>query len=1073
MAVPTTGHAKSWLDQQAEKFEKEWRKATNESSNKSGTPIQETQGQQKKQASQPAADKSKSFQKGQVREAQRILTELGYNPGPVDGAYGATTAEAIRAYQADYGLPQTGEPTDKLLVHMTLTLGARKNAAIGRPTTKTSQPGSGAIIPVSPEISATVAKGDPLNYANLLKLYIAEHGDLLENKGFAWHYFQLFKAPDQKSPACLALRREIRNPIKFEGLVNREKAEFSRELKRYENAPTKGIFTVPAIVRVDNYDHRRETFTVAGLSISPKNDLRPEPKCKLKEEIPGPGYVPRFDYNSIIIPSTAELPDEIHLSREVFSEYRAKTRRDLKILKAVATVRVDPLPFVGENGQVKTPGKVVGLAVEHPFSGRVLSTYTFEDVTSEEKSVAEVPSNSIMELTDYSLPLYIIRDNPDIVPQDVMHELTKGQVSAEQDYWQQVDANIIRNLKGLEKGHAMAANINMAEPVLAYEWQSLIQSDPDLARQVLELFNRPDASWDFYYKEPTYDPRLTSFVAASIFSRKAMGLPDIRTLKPEKSRTGQKAYSNLPLPDYLLSELAPVMGDFLRQSGEFMPNRVRLDFVLNARFDASKGLLMLGDESAPKDAEPVKPLKMRERVRFAADNTEVESALYLPLPMSAKNRFIYSPQLKSTQVQPGPGIASGHRSAVNSWQRMLSAYGGKISRVAGLALDREVAFSAFQMPREKVERIKGERYSRSPSFPVTGRLVLDVERMDMVRVYGPKSSARQKQQMNNSVLLARVTGLELLDQDGGLIHRYDVSGLTSADKVAADEKAASDKVRAVEEAAREKNEQELSAGKEALSKADVIGIRPGMTVEEAEKIIRSHMEVGWVGELAEDSTIAQLKSPDRPYHHFRTYISKNGREHIAIFWHPEISERLQAVTRTLMLPDNISDETVFAQLKEKYGSDVLIPSNKVPAWIWTVDYGAAPSLRKVSGVTNEMRFRRGTCYSTISPNLSMQYLNILDGEPLTRQVKKRLPNAVKTTQIRVLGGGSGQLKQKQWDPDAWQECGPTVSAEIKTYNKDKVLAVGMYDLSTYAPVYDALMKKKKKDGQGKGKRLSL
>jgi peptidoglycan hydrolase-like protein with peptidoglycan-binding domain len=43
-----------------------------------------------------------------MREVQRQLKGLGFNPGAVDGNYGAQTAAALRAYQQAYRLPQTG-----------------------------------------------------------------------------------------------------------------------------------------------------------------------------------------------------------------------------------------------------------------------------------------------------------------------------------------------------------------------------------------------------------------------------------------------------------------------------------------------------------------------------------------------------------------------------------------------------------------------------------------------------------------------------------------------------------------------------------------------------------------------------------------------------------------------------------------------------------------------------------------------------------------------------------------------------------------------------------------------------
>ena len=48
---------------------------------------------------------------------QRVLNDLGYSAGPVDGLMGGKTRNAIRAYQTDNGLPASGEPSRSLYEH--------------------------------------------------------------------------------------------------------------------------------------------------------------------------------------------------------------------------------------------------------------------------------------------------------------------------------------------------------------------------------------------------------------------------------------------------------------------------------------------------------------------------------------------------------------------------------------------------------------------------------------------------------------------------------------------------------------------------------------------------------------------------------------------------------------------------------------------------------------------------------------------------------------------------------------------------------------------------------------------
>ncbi len=50
-----------------------------------------------------------------VKGVQQVLADLGYAPGPIDGAWGENTSNAIRAFQRDRNIPVTGSITPELL----------------------------------------------------------------------------------------------------------------------------------------------------------------------------------------------------------------------------------------------------------------------------------------------------------------------------------------------------------------------------------------------------------------------------------------------------------------------------------------------------------------------------------------------------------------------------------------------------------------------------------------------------------------------------------------------------------------------------------------------------------------------------------------------------------------------------------------------------------------------------------------------------------------------------------------------------------------------------------------------
>lgn len=63
---------------------------------------------------QPAPTSSKAL----TAEAQTLLTQLGYNPGPVDGLYGGKTRQAIEAFQRKEGFVPDGQISDSLVSNL-------------------------------------------------------------------------------------------------------------------------------------------------------------------------------------------------------------------------------------------------------------------------------------------------------------------------------------------------------------------------------------------------------------------------------------------------------------------------------------------------------------------------------------------------------------------------------------------------------------------------------------------------------------------------------------------------------------------------------------------------------------------------------------------------------------------------------------------------------------------------------------------------------------------------------------------------------------------------------------------
>jgi peptidoglycan hydrolase-like protein with peptidoglycan-binding domain len=64
------------------------------------------------------ASKTGARQVRDVKTVQQILADLGYAPGPIDGAAGEATKRAISAFQRDRKIAETGKITPELLAEL-------------------------------------------------------------------------------------------------------------------------------------------------------------------------------------------------------------------------------------------------------------------------------------------------------------------------------------------------------------------------------------------------------------------------------------------------------------------------------------------------------------------------------------------------------------------------------------------------------------------------------------------------------------------------------------------------------------------------------------------------------------------------------------------------------------------------------------------------------------------------------------------------------------------------------------------------------------------------------------------
>jgi hypothetical protein len=96
---------------------------------------------------------------------------------------------------------------------------------------------------------------------------------------------------------------------------------------------------------------------------------------------------------------------------------------------------------------------------------------------------------------------------------------------------------------------------------------------------------------------------------------------------------------------------------------------------------------------------------------------------------------------------------------------------------------------------------------------------------------------------------------------------------------------------------------------------DVIGIRLGMSMSQAENIVRSHMQVGWI--IGPKGSLPYASEQVRGVP--KIFIARNGSEAVILASNPAVSDRVLGVRRVLFMDHPVDSATLQGKLYDKYG----------------------------------------------------------------------------------------------------------------------------------------------------------
>lgn len=231
----------------------------------------------------------------------------------------------------------------------------------------------------------------------------------------------------------------------------------------------------------------------------------------------------------------------------------------------------------------------------------------------------------------------------------------------------------------------------------------------------------------------------------------------------------------------------------------------------------------------------------------------------------------------------------------------------------------------------------------------------------------------------------------------------------------------------------------------ASVKADILGVRLGMTIDEADRIIREKIDVGWVLELSEDAKNEWIY---KPYQSLRIYMSKDGTEQFTLFIEPAHSNKILGLGRTVALASEIPKEMVLEKVKAKYGNNYIEArhsSQLLNHLIWSDDVDAFS----------------GNCASHIESSDYRDDLQTTDGQLVKDMIPQKMSIDARNGWVQIVGiyvdgGLLYKGKSSKWEAEKWLECGPTIMAGIEPMVAGKrrnELRVTIHDLSRYADYY--------------------
>ncbi len=518
-------------------------------------------------------------------------------------------------------------------------------------------------------------------------------------------------------------------------------------------------------------------------------------------------------------------------------------------------------------------------------------------------------SDKAEPINPFYITLFALREHPEMVEKYCSVDFVKKQILSEQRMWKYVNYYLEEKKK----------NYSKIDAVFTYEWETLEKERSSFANgPVLDTFWQQKPDWSFVKQEKEWFDGSRSAVCVFIFSRKNIEgrNPDFaaRDLLPIWKRHLNAVLKKVSLPKQLLlsGHLYPKY-DFNTQKLQLIPH-----YKVESRSDRSNKISVkqeykdISDLFAPiinraEFSVSLKGNRSYSGKKILLTHSTLDSSLYWLFNKEYYDYFNTPLYLSDTWF----GSDFSKDNPVSTWRsRFYTSYSFYSNRNKSpmhnarvLALDRRLTLDSIPMPAKEAEellkKIQGE---------IEARLSFEPIRVEMGTWVGNSN----KQSKPLLILFGRVNHVDLLTNSGKLIASFEPDKFPFTVAKKADTSSNTiDKEARKEKIVTESTPVDLQKQE---GTPDILGIKLGMQMSEAEKVIRKHMDVSRVYRF-------ETKQENRviSYPFAQIFESENGNEAIVLYTLPAYTDKVLAALRSIRIDQYVDKESLVKALKEKYG----------------------------------------------------------------------------------------------------------------------------------------------------------